>query len=829
MSQHIAHSRCCQPLIFQKINVNVRFYKEKEYLCRKFHYSMNSHRLFSSVILLLLVILPSKAVLKEADLESTLGVLRGELTAYRLELEKETKYMQWQQEMVRSEIIGIFKRSSQNSLMLYSQKQDNIFDLTYACHEATDMYMQFQKQAKPFHDYIMKNSNDIARYDSLIANLSQMRVAQLSEQSKTDRNVCLTLAVNIRRTLMANSEQMSDDIRYYEMTEKRLKNLNDYAMKRYAEIQSNIFINGGDNYFELMKNIGTSLKAMTDAITMKYKPHSTRVQSQWDIRTILFLFAIIIIYGLFAFGINVMLMRHLMPRRLKTEDFLSKRWSIMMATTMVTLAIILGVIRMMRPSHNFIFMASGLIIEYAWLVSAILISLILRLEGNQIKSAFRIYAPLIAIGFIVITFRIVLIPNDLVNIIFPPALLLCSIWQWNTIKHNNTNIPRSDVYYSYFSLVVFIVSVILSWAGYTLFSVQTLIWWIMQLTCILTITCISGWMKQWANRNKFYKQPITKTWFYDFCSTVVLPCLGVCSVVLSIYWAADVFNLSDTIWNKFTAKFIDTPNFSGSLYGIGIAIVLYFVFAYINRTVKALLFLHFENSDKATAASRNMLARNVVQIIVWGVWILVVLSILHVSTTWLAIITGGLSTGVGFASKDIIENIYYGISLMTGRVKIGDRIECDGYRGVVQSISYTSTMVEISDGSIMAFQNSQLFTKNYKNLTMNHGWECDSLNIGVAYGSDINRVRQLLVDNISALPFLNPKENTHDWKFLNGREKARVVLSNFGDSSVDLKVIVWVKVEEYFYRDGEIRECIYKTLNENNIEIPFPQLDLHQK
>ena len=172
MSQHIAHSRCCQPLIFQKINVNVCFYKEKEYLCRKFHYSMNSHRLFSSVILLLLVILPSKAVLKEADLESTLGVLRGELTAYRLELEKETKYMQWQQEMVRSEIIGIFKRSSQNSLMLYSQKQDNIFDLTYACHEATDMYMQFQKQAKPFHDYIMKNSNDIARYDSLIANLS---------------------------------------------------------------------------------------------------------------------------------------------------------------------------------------------------------------------------------------------------------------------------------------------------------------------------------------------------------------------------------------------------------------------------------------------------------------------------------------------------------------------------------------------------------------------------------------------------------------------------------------------------------------------------------
>lgn len=121
------------------------------------------------------------------------------------------------------------------------------------------------------------------------------------------------------------------------------------------------------------------------------------------------------------------------------------------------------------------------------------------------------------------------------------------------------------------------------------------------------------------------------------------------------------------------------------------------------------------------------------------------------SNTWLVVISGGLSTGVGFASKDILENIYYGISLMTGRVKVGDYIECDGTRGRVSSISYTSTMLDTIDGSVIAFQNSQLFTKNYKNLTRNHGYELAIIPVGIAYGSNIKEVKEMLIDAINQL------------------------------------------------------------------------------
>ena len=454
-------------------------------------------------------------------------------------------------------------------------------------------------------------------------------------------------------------------------------------------------------------------------------------------------------------------------------------------------------------------------------MSVILLSLLLRLDSNHIKSAIRIYAPLIAIGLIVISFRIVLIPNDLVNLIFPPILLLCTIWQWLAVRRHNDKIPKSDMYYSYISLVVFVASVILSWIGYTLFSVQALIWWIMQLTCILTTTFIAGWLKKWAEK-KFPKKkgkdaPVRQTWFYDFCASVILPSLGVASIVLALYWASDVFNLSDTTWTIFTSKFIDTENFSASLYDVCVLIGLYFLFAYINRTVKALLHEHFEESDHSTAASRDVLARNIVQIIVWGVWLIISLKTHNVSTTWLAVITAGLSTGLGFASKDILENIYYGISLMAGRVKIGDFIECDGYRGTVDSISYTSTMISVADGSVIAFQNSQLFTKNYKNLTKNHGYQLAKIDIGVAYGSDIPQVRQLIKENIMKFDFLKKNSNVD------------IILTEFGDSSVNLLVCAWVPVNTYVGNCSQLRECIYQTLNDNNIEIPFPQVDVHKR
>lgn len=764
-------------------------------------------------------ILPSNAVLKEANLDTTLYMLRTELTNYHIDLEKQNQAAKAQQLAVIQELISIVKQADQNSIMLYSQRNGYIFDMTYACHEATEQFKKFKSKAVPFRQMIKKNNVEVARFDSLINYLYGMNTMFLSEEAQVNRNVDLTLAVNIRRQLVEKQKQLQAYVQAYDRTDRKLQALNDYANRRYEDIQNSIFNNGGDNYLRILRNISMNYKEAKTSVTEKYKP-VPGMMSQWDVRIIFILFGIIIFWGLISIFLNLFTIRIVITQLMKhgmfesrKESFMAKRPCLIMAMTVVTFAVILGIVRM-AVTQNFVIMASQLLVEYSWLVGVILVSILLRVDNDKIKNTFRIYSPLMLVGFIVIVFRIILIPNDLVNLIFPPVLLLCALWQWNVIGRKHNQVLRTDKTYAFISLAVFGVSTIFAWTGFTLLAVQLIIWWTMQLTCVLTITCCEGWLSVYAKRKKLADRAITDRWLYRFIYKVLLPISGVLSFIISIYWAADVFNMSDTTWEIFNKDYIKTSNFTASLFSISEVACLYFLFNYINITSVDFMRHHFEKADPASAASKIVMFKNVMQVIIWGIWLMIALNVFQVGKSWLLAIFAGLSTGLGFASKDILENIYYGISLMMGRVKVGDYIICDGTRGKVSSISYTSTMLEATDGSVIAFQNSQLFSKNYKNMTKNHGYELDILEVGIAYGSNVKEVKQILIDALMKLDCIYQDKGV------------KVLLKSFDDSCITLRIVVWVNVLTQAIDDATIMECIYDTLNDHNIEIPFPQREI---
>jgi small-conductance mechanosensitive channel len=288
-------------------------------------------------------------------------------------------------------------------------------------------------------------------------------------------------------------------------------------------------------------------------------------------------------------------------------------------------------------------------------------------------------------------------------------------------------------------------------------------------------------------------------------------------VLLGIGFVVSLVSHWDDYWAILNYKFVDRENLQVSIMKIVKVVGLFMLFAYLNKQSINLLHRHFMSQNPDSAASKTVMAKNVVQVFVWGLWLLLSLAILHISVQWLIAITGGLSTGIGFASKNIIENIFYGLSLMTGRMKVGDWIEVNNTTGRVTNISYTSTVVESLYGEVITFQNSQLFTYNYKNLTRNHRYVLAVVYYSVAYGSDLQQVINVVEEATNKLK--------KSW--MDPSKKIVSVVGELGDSGVNMKLFVWVTAPKLSSMTSEVLSCIYDTLKANNISIPFPQRDIH--
>lgn len=835
------------------------------------------------VLLCALTLFQAHAVLKEKDLPQTLGVLRAELAqTYN---EQKTLMAMFEKRNVdqHANLIRMMQNSNQIALMLYSQNSDFTFDMAYACQAATEQYRQLRMRHMPYNKMIERLKTEIERYDALILTLENLPPRMLPNGELTmapdslqkllpkmvldtsknllyvldgkgleDREACVDFATAIRDNYLALLEKVELDREHYNKVTKRVEKLNAYAMSRYEKIQNNIFVNGGNNYFQTIKRFRMNYMIAKKDVDDRYKPFKTA--SEWRGPVIIGISVFMLFYILLASLLSYALMRWVLPKKWRRYfKANNKRLFITIACGVAIFAISIT-IAMFFVKQNFVRMAINLMIFFSWLVEVILVSLLIRLNDKQIRAGVRSYIPFIIMAFVVIVFRMVLIPNNLVNLIYPPILLLFTIWQFIVVRKKIAKLPDSDMIYTMICLIVMIVSCGASWMGYVLLAVQIMLWWMIQLAAIQTITCFYDLAKMYeANRlirkiakeqgekirsendlRKFFKkiQPkmakgeyIGQTWFYDFLFKALLPILAILSIPASIYWAASIFEMTSICKKIFLYVFLNKPSLVQlSLYKICLVTELYFLFRYLNYAIRAFYQMLKKRNKKDGKPQYNItLANNVISILVWGLYAVASLMILEVPSSGISIVMAGLATGLGFAMKDLLENFIYGISLMTGRLQVGDYIECDGIQGKIDSINYQSTQIVTLDGSVIAFQNAALFSKNFKNLTRNHGYVLVKIPVGVAYGVNVEKVRNMLIKNIEPLAVKNNVgKNVFDTK-----QGVKVVFDDFGDSSVDLFVMCWVLVEEKAVVVAKIKEVIYNTLNKNKIEIPFPQRDIY--
>ncbi|MBP3269114.1 MAG: mechanosensitive ion channel, partial [Bacteroidales bacterium] len=499
---------------------------------------------------------------------------------------------------------------------------------------------------------------------------------------------------------------------------------------------------------------------------------------------------------------------------------------------------------------HFFMMASSLLIEFSLLLAATLLSMLVRIPGKEIENGLKIYVPVLTLGLLVIAFRIIFIPNSLIALIFPPILLLFGYWQWKTYERDVASVPKADKTMARISLLVTVFTLALSLCGFSLMGLQLYIWWIFQLAVLQLIMAVKEVVRMYREKRvdkhvRAYrmKHPaeiagnkeayILVTWLYDLLDMVVIPVLILVSIPGCMLLASRVFDLTEIFRTVLSYPFLEVKAITLSLNKILLAIGLFLVFRYIEYLARS-LYRVFKMRDSISKSKTGLLrenevnltlANNVIWLLTWGFFIIVAIGILKIPTKSLQVVAAGLAAGLGFAMKDILNNFFYGVQLMSGRMRVGDTIECDGIRGTVENISYQTTSIKAVDGSIIAFPNSTLFSKTFKNLTKSDSYEYIALPVGVAYGTDIDKARKVLLRALK--PLCKPDKFGRD--IVKSSYGIQVTLSGFGDSSVDLLIKQYVLVDQRYSYVARANEIIYKALADNEIEIPFPQRDVHIK
>jgi small-conductance mechanosensitive channel len=223
---------------------------------------------------------------------------------------------------------------------------------------------------------------------------------------------------------------------------------------------------------------------------------------------------------------------------------------------------------------------------------------------------------------------------------------------------------------------------------------------------------------------------------------------------------------------------------------------------------------HWENIEEGVIKSLQTLS----SYIVWFCYAIVSLNFLGIGIGNLTIIAGGLSVGVGFALQDLIKNFVSGLILLFGRsIHPGDEIQLEDVHGRVQKINIRSTVVQTNEDSTIFLPNSDLVSKKIVNWTHKDPKGRAEIVVGVAYGSDTDLIKDLLIRCALSNPNVLKEPPPY------------VLFSDFGDNALIFHLRFWI-MHVILLRDkvkSAIRFDIDRVFRENNIEIAYPQRDIH--
>ena len=700
----------------------------------------------------------------------------------------------------------------------------------------------------------------------------------LDVEGRMYRDSCIFYASELMKMHAENRAKLMADSTHYQEAFWRVQEAYDYAELCYKDLERYVFVEGQTPFWEILGNfkyywnktlvdleeqydiedlensdISSEKSATKNAKEIHNNSALNNLSSKGE-KFLLVVFCCIQLVLLAFFWLVTLLILWLIHRFVKLKHFIPKKklslFSVLVGTFLYFL-----VFGFFWKGDEYAQMGVKHINTFLWLLIAISGSLLLRVKPEQIRHGIQLYSPTFLMVLVIIVCRITFIPDKMLVLLFPPILFLVVLRQLFFCLKVAGKATSIDITLGWVSLAIYFIAFVFAFFGYTFVSLLVLVWWYFQLAVLLTIVCVSDllgrYKERWLNKRvDAARERITYvsgedresllfgvTWLHDLVKQVLIPAMLILSLPLCIRMSLGIFDFDDLFVKLYEYPFIqlfDKEGFETLLVSgksIVYLLILFYVLRYFSRAVHAVwryirytTFMRKHNRTTIRINEINLsLGNSIISALVWMSYAAIVIYVWKIPTGSLGLVAGGLSAGIGLALKDTINNFIYGIQLMGGRLRVGDWIECDGIRGRVTSINYQCVQAETIEGTEMSFLNASLFGKNFNNLTRNHSYELTTINVGVAYGTDVKRVRDVLVE---AMLQVRTKDQ-YGREIVDPDYGISVVVGNMSDSAVVITVKQFVLVAERIGYVDRAKEVIYDALAAAGITIAFPQCDVH--
>ncbi len=295
------------------------------------------------------------------------------------------------------------------------------------------------------------------------------------------------------------------------------------------------------------------------------------------------------------------------------------------------------------------------------------------------------------------------------------------------------------------------------------------------------------------------------------------------NILIGYFWVSGILSIAelwDNVSSKFSNVFTNQLVIGSVSFSLG-KILLFLAILYFTYFAASLIKQIFEREILVRYQLKRGLAASVsltIRIFLVFFGTLIALSVSGMDLGKIGIFAGALSVGIGFGLQNIVSNFISGLILIYEKpVQEGDTVEVDTLLGRVSNIGIRSSTISTYDGAEVVVPNSNLISNQLINWTLSDNKKRIEVKVGTAYGSDPNKVIELLLKAALA----------HD-KVLKEPEP-RPFFTGFGDSSLNFRLLFWVRFEDGLQTQSDVAINIYNLFKNNNIEIPFPQIDLHIK